>query len=58
VTVLLYPALLLSPTLTVRTRTAPAAIPASATTDMARVVDFMIVLPFRSQGTSAPPHAA
>src|SRR5260370_42501627 len=37
---LLYPALLLSPTLTLCTRTAPQAIPARATTDMARVLVF------------------
>jgi hypothetical protein len=43
----LYPALALSPKLTDRTKTAPAAIPARATTDMARVLDFMIILPSR-----------
>jgi hypothetical protein len=49
----LYPALVLVPKLTDRTRTAPVAIPARATAAMARVLDFMIILPFRFQGTSA-----
>lgn len=45
-TVLLYPTLLVWPKLTDRLRTAPPTRPVSATAAMARVLDFMIVLPF------------
>jgi len=44
---LLYPALVVVPKLTDFTRTAPLAIPARATTATVRVLDFMIILPFR-----------
>jgi hypothetical protein len=50
--VLLYPALVLSPKLTDFTKTAPEAIPARATTAMVRVLDFMIILSFRSRHVS------
>jgi hypothetical protein len=50
---LLYPALVVVPKLTDFTRTAPLAIPAKATTATVRVLDFMIILTFRFQGTSA-----
>jgi hypothetical protein len=51
---LLYPALVLSPKLTDRTRTAPVAIPARATIAMVRVLDFMIILPFASRAHQRP----
>ena len=50
--VLLYPALVLSPKLTDFTKTAPEATPARATTEMVRVLDFMIILSFRSRHVS------
>ncbi len=45
-TVLLYPTLLVWPKVIDRLRTAPPTMPVSATAAMARVLDFMIVLPF------------
>jgi hypothetical protein len=52
--VLLYPALVVPLKLTDFTRTAPLAIPARATTATVRVLDFMIILPFRFQGRQRP----
>jgi hypothetical protein len=52
--VLLNPALVVPLKLTDFTRTAPLAIPARATTATVRVLDFMIILPFRFQGRQRP----
>ena len=49
-----YPALVVPPKLTDSTRTAPLAIPARATTATVRVLDFMIILPFRFQARQRP----
>ena len=51
---LLYPVLAVPPKLTDSTRTAPLAIPARATTATVRVLDFMIILPFRFQARQRP----